>query len=185
MSRDQHVTELLARWREGDDQAFEDLVPQIYDELRRLARAQLRRDGAATIQPTELVAEAYLKLVGGAQVDWHGRAHFFSIAARTMRRLLVDRYRARNAARRGSNPTHVTLEDGLAGGSQRQLELDHLDDALNELARLSPRQAEIVTLRFFGGLRGDEIAEVLGVSPRTVKREWSVARRWLYRELEA
>ena len=178
------MTELLNNWQQGDASALEALVPQVYAELRRLAGAQIGRDAGATIQPTELVAEAYLKLVDAQHIDLQNRTHFFSIAARTMRRVLVDRYRARHADRRGAGQVMLTLQDDADSGPRRDLELDRLDDALNALAELNARQAEIVTLRFFGGLKGDEISEALGISPRTVKREWSVARRWLYREME-
>jgi len=178
------VTELLGRWQAGDEDALEALIPQVYDELRRLARAQLRRDAGASIQPTELVAEAYLRLIDVDRIDWQGRVHFYSVAARTMRRVLVDRYRRRAAARRGGEQTLLTFRDELGDGSAgTPVELDRLDDALQTLEGLDARQAEIVVLRFFGGLSVDEVGDVLSISPRTVKREWSMARRWLYREM--
>lgn len=180
------VTALLVDWRGGDDGALERLVPLVYDELRRLARAQVRRDAGASLQPTELVAEAYMRLIDAHGVDWKSRAHFFSLAARSMRRVLVDRYRRREAdRRRPDGGTFLTLDEGLAGSKGRQLDLDRLDDALASLEKLDPRQAEIVQLRFFGGLQVEEVAEVLDVSPRTVKRDWASARIWLYRELAA
>ena len=177
------VTLLLQRWQSGESEALDALLPRIYDELKRLAQAQLRRDGGATIQPTELVAEAYLKLVDMAQVDFAGRAHFYSIAARTMRRVLVERYRRRGADKRGAGQTLLSLHAELDSAGGREIELERLDDALIDLERLDPRQAEIVTLRFFGGLEGEEIAAALDISVRTVKREWAMAKLWLYREL--
>jgi RNA polymerase sigma factor (TIGR02999 family) len=177
------VTVLLGRWREGDGDALDDLIPVVYAELRRLANAQLQRDPGATIQPTELIAEAYLALVGADSINWQGRAHFFSIAARTMRRVLVERFRRRTADKRGGQRSEITLDEALVGDTGRTLDLEKLDDALRELEALDPRQAEIVTLKFFGGLKVEEIAEVLAISPRTVKREWAMARLWLYRSL--
>jgi RNA polymerase sigma factor (TIGR02999 family) len=175
------VTLLLQRWQSGDTEALDALLPTIYEELKRLARAQLRRDRGASIQPTELVAEAYLKLVDVARIDFAGRAHFYSVAARTMRRILVERYRRRVALKRDGSP--ATLSVLLDPGSGRDIELERLDHALTDLERLDPRQADIVTLRFFGGLEGAEIAAALGISERTVKREWAMAKLWLYREL--
>lgn len=175
------VTLLLQRWQSGDTEALDALLPNIYEELKRLARAQLRRDGGASIQPTELVAEAYMKLVDVARIDFAGRAHFYSVAARTMRRILVERYRRRIALKRDGGP--ATLSVQLDPGSGRDIELERLDHALSDLERLDPRQADIVTLRFFGGLEGAEIAAALGISERTVKREWAMAKLWLYREL--
>ncbi len=180
-----NVTLLLNRWQSGDRQALDQLLPTVYAELKRLAQAQLRRDGGATIQPTELVAEAYLKLVDVDEVDFAGRAHFYSIAARTMRRVLVERYRRREAAKRGSGETLLSLNSAVDSGQSRPLELTRLDDALNDLEALDPRQAEIVTLKFFGGLDGEEIAAALSISTRTVKREWAMAKMWLGRALAA
>ena len=177
------LTLLLNRWQAGDRQALDVLLPAVYAELKRLARAQLQRDGSATIQPTELVAEAYLKLVDVDQVDFAGRAHFYSIAARTMRRILVERYRRREAAKRGSGETLLSLNSAIDSGQDRPLALSSLDDALTELEALDPRQAEIVMLKFFGGLDGDEIAAALAISTRTVKREWAVAKLWLSRAM--
>lgn len=179
------VTALLGRWQEGDGGALDDLIPVVYAELRRLANAQLRRDPGATIQPTELIAEAYLALVGASSISWQGRAHFFSIAARTMRRVLVERFRRRTADKRGGDRDAITLDEALVGDTGRTLDLEKLDDALRELEVLDSRQAEIVTLKFFGGLQVEEIAAVLSLSPRTVKREWAMARLWLYRSLSA
>ena len=162
---------------------MEALLPVVYAELKRLARGQLRRDGTATIQPTELVAEAYLRLVDSSEIDFEGRAHFYSLAARTMRRVLVERYRRRAADKRGAGQALLTIQPELDAPEQRPIELERLDDALETLEGLDPRQADIVTLRFFGGLKGDEIAAALDISVRTVKREWSMAKLWLHREL--
>lgn len=177
------VTRLLDRWQHGDNTALDELVAIVYDELKRLATAQLRREVAPSIQPTELVAEAYVRLLDVDAIDWQSRSHFFSVAARTMRRVLVDRYRRRNAERRGGGQTFVTLSDDIREDRSTSVDLARLDDALTELEQLDPRQAEIVTMRFFGGLKGEEIAHVLSVSPRTVKREWAAARLWLFRSL--
>ena len=180
-----NVTLLLKRWQAGESEALDALVPTVYAELKRLARAQIGRDGGATIQPTELVAEAYIKLLDIDQIDFLGRAHFYSVAARTMRRVLVERYRRRDAAKRGSGETLLTLNSAIDSGQSKPLELTRLDDALTDLESLDPRQAEIVTLKFFGGLDGEEIAAALSISPRTVKREWAMAKLWLHRALAA
>lgn len=181
-----HVTALLVRWRTGDRDALDQLVPLVYDQLRRLARAQLARVGGATVQPTELISEAYMNLIDADAVDFADRSHFFSMAALTMRRVLVDRYRRRNAERHGGGRTLLSLDtvrgvDLNAPGPT--VPLDQLDDALTELERLDPRQARIVVLRFFGGLTIGETGTVLGLSPTTVSREWALARRWLHRAL--
>lgn len=182
MSDTVQVTQLLQDWRGGNEQALDELVPVLYSELRRLAAAQVGKDASATIQPTELVAEAYLQLVDAQSIDWQGRAHFLSVAARVMRRVLVQRYRRRSAAKRAPMMTLVTFEEErvVAGAEAR---LDDLDEALKTLEALDSRAAEIVTLRFFGGLRTPEIAAALGCSERTVLREWQTARRWLHRAL--
>jgi RNA polymerase sigma factor (TIGR02999 family) len=178
------VTLLLKRWQSGDSQALDFLLPQIYDQLKRLAKAQLSRDCSASIQATELVAEVYLKLVDVAQMDFAGRAHFLSLAARTMRRILVERYRHRAAIKRSGEAPLLSVHADFDQPDGREFELERLDDALVDLERLDARQAEIVTLRFFGGLEGAEIAAALGISERTVKREWAMAKLWLYRELK-
>ncbi|GJL65422.1 MAG: DNA-directed RNA polymerase sigma-70 factor [Nitrospirales bacterium] len=178
------LTILLKQWQQGDKNALDALVPAMYQELRRLAAAQLNRDQGASIQCTELISEAYLKLIDVEAIDWRSRSHFFSMAARTMRRVLVERYRFRNTDKRGQKLTILTFDDNMSGTNQSSVALDSLDDALNELEVLDPRQAEIVTLKFFGGLKAEEIAEALSISERTVKREWSVARLWLFRSLQ-
>ena len=180
MNDDAQITMLLQRWQHGDVTALEDMLPVVYQKLQELAAAQLRRDGGATIQATELVAEAYLRLVDINAVDWHGRAHFYSMASRVMRRVLVERYRRRQAARRGGGITLVTLSAEQADHNKSTLELDQLEQALTELERLDPRQADIVTLKFFGGLTAREIGSALALSEATVKREWATARIWLF-----
>jgi RNA polymerase sigma factor (TIGR02999 family) len=171
------VTALLAAWREGAAGADERLLERVYGELRRLARAQLRREaGGRTLDPTGLVHEAYLRLLPQSGTRWQNRSHFFAIAATMMRRILVDRARAR-AARKRQNPEAITLSEPSVPG--RRVELLDLDRALDELARDHPRAARVVELRYFAGLEVTEIAEVLGVTDRTIKRDWSFAKAWL------
>ena len=183
---DQHdVTRLLKAWSGGDSKALDELFPIVYTEVRKLARSYLRRERPDhTLQPTALVNEAYMRLVDQRHVDWQNRAHFFGIAAQVMRRVLVDHARMRQADKRGSGDRPVVLDEALALVAERTPDVVALDDALRALAELDPRQAQIVELRFFGGLSIEEAAEVIGLSPATVKREWSAARAWLRRELE-
>ena len=177
------VLQLLRDWREGDDQACDRLVPFVYAELRRLARAQLRRDAAAqSLQPTALVHEAYLRLVK-ADVAWQDRTHFLSVAARVMRRILVEHARAKRARKRGGDETRVTLTDPIAAPDDNRIGMLVLDDALDRLQALDPRQAEIVELCYFGGLTYPEVGETLGISEATVHRSLRHARAWLRREL--
>ena len=178
-----HVTLLLNRWQAGDKIALDNLIPLVYQELRQLATAQLNRNKSNSIQCTELVAEAYIRLIDVDNINWNNRNHFFSMAARTMRRVLVDKFRKNNANKRGNNKTLLTFKDDSETSQEQTLALDQLEDALVELEKLDPRQAEIVTMRFFGGLKSQEIAEILSVSTRTVRREWAVAKLWLFREL--
>ena len=178
------VTLLLDQARQGDREALDRVVPMVYAELRRVASRALRRDrGHLTWQTTALVNEAYLRLFAGTPPSFANRAHFLGIAARSMRQILIERARARGAAKRGGGRGRVTLHDAMIGSEPRALDLVDLDHALEKLALLDPRQASIVELRFFGGLTVDEAAEVTGISPATVKREWTLARAWLYREL--
>ena len=179
------VTRLLHAVGDGDTAAFDRLMPLVYDELRRLARYVLRGERAGhTLDTTGLVHEAYLKLAGQAQVDWHGRAHFFSIAARAMRQILVDHARRRQAQKRGGERERVTLSDGDALALDVDwAELLDLDAALHRLADLDERLHTVVEFRFFGGMTEEEVAGVLDVSKRTVQRDWRKARAWLYREL--
>ncbi len=169
---------------QGDDQAVSDLVPQLYDELRRLAAAYMRRQPQGhTLQPTALVNEAYLKLAAGHGLAFADRASFFGLAAKAMRQLLVDHARARHAAKRGGDALRVTLDEGIAEAPAREVDFEQLDAALSELGRLDERQARIVELRFFAGLGIEETATALALSPATVKREWATARAWLHRRL--
>ena len=178
------ITQLLVDWRNGDKAAMERLMPIVYDELRRLASSLFRRERANhTLQPTALVNEAYLRLLGQSEVGWQNRAHFFSAAAQLMRHILVDHARAHNAAKRGGGELRVSLKEDMAATEQREVDLIALDSALDELAALDEQQSRIVEMRFFGGLSVEETAEVLAVSPATVKREWSTAKAWLYRQM--
>ena len=180
----QDMTQLLVAWSQGDAQALETLVPLVEAELHRLARRYLNQERPGhTLQPTALVNEAYLRLIDWKNVQWQNRAHFFGVSANLMRRILVDHIRRQQFQKRGGNAAQVTFDEKVMGGTLRSPDLVALDDALRELAALDPRKAEIVELRFFGGLSVDETAEVLKISPRTVKREWSLAQAWLYAEL--
>lgn len=185
------ITELLAVWRSGDDQALERLVPAVYLELRRLADRQLQGERSGhTLQPTALVHEAFLKLRGLRDIQWHDRTHFFAFSSRIMRRILVDHARSKMAAKRGAEAPHVSLLDGDAGkeGVESTLsaaELIDLDRSLDRLSAEEPRLARLVEVRFFGGLTVEEAAEVLDCSPRTVKRDWAFARAWLLKDLGA
>ncbi len=179
------VTRLLHEWSAGRRDAFDQLFPLVYEELRRLASRHLRRERSPhTLQATALVNEAYLKLVQQDEVRCESRAHFFGIAARVMRCLLVDHARARGAAKRGDGGGAILPDTNVAGiALPPDLDMLALDQALKRLAETDPRQSELVELRFFGGLTIDEVAQVLGISPATVSREWMVARAWLYAQL--
>lgn len=177
------VSQLLFAWSHGDADALARLMPLVYDELRRLASSYLRRERPDhTLQPTALVHEAFLKLVG-QELNLQNRAHFFGVAAQVMRCILVDHARGHDAAKRGSGVQHFALEEVLDTPDTSQVDVLALDEALNDLTRLDPQQARIVELRYFGGLTIEETAEVLGLSPATVKREWRLARTWLHREM--
>ena len=179
-----NVTQLLLAWSDGDQTALDQLVPLVYDELRRLARRYMAREHAGhTLQTTALVNEAYMRLVDWKNIRWQNRAHFFGVSAQLMRRLLVDFARARHQIKRAGQAQRVSFEDALAVAADRGADIIALDDALKTLATLNPRQAQVVELRYFGGLSEDEIAEVLKVSTKTVKRDWQMAKAWLYREL--
>ncbi|MGH9768946.1 MAG: sigma-70 family RNA polymerase sigma factor [Blastocatellia bacterium] len=180
----QEITRLLVAWGQGDQTALERLMPLVYEELRRLARRHMNRQRPGhTLQTTALVNEAYLRLIDSSQVQWQNRAHFFAVSAQLMRRILVDFARSRKSLKRGAEARQVTLDDSLDISSERGADLIALDDALNTLGVMNPRQCQIVELRYFGGLSEEEIAEALKISPRTVRRDWSLARAWLYREL--
>jgi RNA polymerase sigma factor (TIGR02999 family) len=180
------ITELLANWGQGNADAREALMPLVYDELRRIARRHLwRQRPNHTLQSAALVNEAYLRLVRQESPQWQNRAHFFGVAAQAMRQILVDYARSRLAAKRGAGAPRFTLDTKIALPEQEKEEVDlvALDDALNTLTVLDPRQSRIIELRFFGGLSIQDTAIVLGISPATVKREWTMARMWLHREL--
>lgn len=178
------VTQLLARWSNGDSAAREALIPLVYDELRRVARMALSRQGLGrTLGSTALVHEAYMRLVGRDSVHFENRAHFFAVASHLMRHILVDHARKQNASKRGGENVTVVLDEAVALPHKRELDVSALDDALNNLAALDERQATIVEMRFFGGLSIEETSQVLGISPATVKREWATARTWLYDEM--
>jgi RNA polymerase sigma factor (TIGR02999 family) len=182
-SHDQtRVTSLLGQLCAGNRAAADELLPLVYDDLRARARRYLRgSDGR--LQPTELVHEAYLRLVDQSSADWRGRSHFFAVAAVAMRHIIIDQVRHRNRAKRGGDLRAVTLDDAVAPASDPDVDVFALYEALERLAALDPRQASIVEMRFFGGLSVEEVAEVLGVSKRTVEGEWSHARAWLRVEL--
>jgi RNA polymerase sigma factor (TIGR02999 family) len=178
------ITHLLGRWRAGDREALDALMPLVYGELRRLAWHYLERERPDhTLQSTALVHEAYMRLVGQNPPEWKSRAHFFGVAARLMRQILVDHARTKRAAKRGGDSLKLTLNEALAGSKVKDLDILALDDALNNLAQLHPQQSQIVELRFFSGLTIEDTSEVLGVSPATVKRNWTTARAWLFREM--
>jgi RNA polymerase sigma factor (TIGR02999 family) len=179
------VGALVENVRRGDQQALATLMPIVYDEMRRLAAGYLRRERAGqTLQATALVHEVYMRLLQDAHLSWQNRAHFFGIAARSMRQILIERSRARHAAKRGGERVRVTLDPGLIATSSQGLDLEVLDDALTRLAAFDGELAQVVEVRFFGGLSIEEAAEALHVSPATVKRRWTVAKAWLARDLE-
>ena len=182
----QHVTELLRAWADGDKAALEELLPLVYNELHRLARQHMKHERPGnTLQTSALVNEAYLRLVDQRDVHWQNRAHFFSIAAQLMRRILVDHARRRSYQKRGGDVRRVTLDEALIVSDERAAEVVALDDALNGLAALDQRKSQIVELRFFAGLSIEETAEVLAVSPGTVMRDWTLAKAWLRRAIES
>ena len=179
-----NVTQLLIDWRGGNNDALNQLMPLVYDELRDLAKRYMRRENSShTLQTNALVNEAYLRLVNQQAVDWQNRAHFFAIAAQVMRHLLVDHARSKQYAKRGGGAVQVTLDEGLAVSDESSVELLALHQALERLEKIDHRKSKIVELRYFGGLSTEEVAEVLGISEITVKREWAKAKAWLYREL--
>jgi RNA polymerase sigma factor (TIGR02999 family) len=179
------VTRLLGELRSGNQAVADQLVGLIYDELRRIAGAQMRRERSGhTLQATAVVHEAYMRLAGEQDIEWQNRAHFFAIAARTMRRVLLDYARQRHAGRRGGEGARkVDIDAELLIGDDRLEDVVALDEVLERLSQMDPEQGRIVELRFFGGLNVEETAEVMGISPRTVKREWRLAKAWLDREL--
>ena len=178
------VSALLRAWSDGDQQALAQLMPIVYDQLRGLARQHLRRERAGhSLQTTALVNEAYMRLVDYKRMHWQDRAHFLAVSAQAMRRILVDHARRRRNVKRGGDQERVALDHTAVICADRSHDFGALDDALTALAKLAPRKAQVVELRFFGGLSVEETAEVLRVSPITVMREWKSAKAWLYREL--
>ena len=181
----QEVTQLLHAWSSGDRSAMDRLLPLVYAELHRLAHIYMAREKSGhTLQTSALVNEAYIRLIDASRVEWKDRAHFFAISANVMRRILVEFARSRRSLRRGGHPEKVALEEATVSPRERNPDLVALDDALNALAEVDPREAKVVELRFFGGLNIEETAEVLKVSGRTVMRDWDHARLWLQKELD-
>jgi len=178
------ITQLLIDWNTGNRQALDELLPLVYDELRRVAAAHLRRERPGhTLQGTALVHEAYMRLIDQTRIQWQNRAHFMGVAAQMIRRILVDHARAKHSAKRGAGAIALSLDESVEVPGKRDVDLVSLEDSLQDLGRIDPQQARIVELRYFTGLSIEETAEVLGTSPATVKRDWTVARAWLFREL--
>ncbi len=179
------ITQLLSEIKSGEQDALHELLPLVYNELRRLANSYLRNERSDhTLQPTALVHEAYLRLVGQNEIEWQNRAHFFGVAARLMREILIDYARSRNRQKRGGEfKTQIALDSVVSFSNPNQLDVVAVDEALSKLEELDERQARVVEMKFFGGLNIEEIAEVLNISPATVKREWSTAKLFLYKAL--
>jgi RNA polymerase sigma factor (TIGR02999 family) len=178
------ITKLLQGWQAGDRKALDALLPLVYNELRRLAHRHLRNERPDhTLQSTALVHEVYFRLVGQDLPEWEGRAHFFAIAARIMRQILVDYARRHRASKRGGGVCMLTLDDAVAVPRRKDVDVVALDDALNTLAEIDPRQSRVVELRFFAGLSLEETSEVMGIATATVQRDWTAARAWLHREI--
>jgi len=178
------VTEMLQAWSDGDQAALEKLMPLVYAELHRLARRYMRREHAGhTLQTSALVNEAYLHLIDAREVRWQNRTHFFAVSAQIMRHILVDFARARQNLKRGGGALQVSLDQGMVVSAERGVDLLALHEALERLSALNARQSQVVELRYFGGLNENEVADALKVSARTVRHDWSLARSWLYREL--
>ena len=184
MPSPQNVTEMLRDWRNGDQEALERLIPVVYDELHRQAANYLRRElPGHTLQTTALIHEAYLRLMNQENIEWQDRAHFYAIAARLMRQILIDHARKRRATKRGGSDIKVPLGEAMVISPERGVDLVALDEALTRLATIDPQQSRIVELRYFSGLSVEETAEVLAVSSRTVKRDWNVAKAWLRQQI--
>ena len=179
------VTELLHDWRDGDRAALDSLMPLVYRQLHLMAEQHLRKEREGhTLEPAALVHEAYVRLIDQQRVNWNDRMHFFAVSAQLMRRILVDHSRRRQAEKRGAGAATISIEPGMDFVDTRSVSIVEIDDALTSLAAIDPKQSELVELRFFGGLSIEETAEVLSISPTSVKREWRLARAWLLRELE-
>jgi RNA polymerase sigma factor (TIGR02999 family) len=178
------ITQMLVAWSKGDQDALEKLAAVVSKELHRLARRYMARERQGhTLTPTALVNEAYVRLIDASQVQWQNRAHFFAVSAQVMRRILVDYARSRQNLKRGGQARHITLDENWLAGAEPDANLVAIDEALTALAAIDPRQSQVVELRFFGGLSHEETAEVLNTSVATVRREWTMARAWLHREL--
>jgi RNA polymerase sigma factor (TIGR02999 family) len=178
------ITQLLLAWSEGDSEALDRLAPLVYDELHRLAKSYMRKERARhTMQTTALIHEAYLRLIDAGQVEWRNRAHFFGVASRAMRQILVAMARERGCQKRGGGARQVSLDEAMMIDEGRDEDLVALDEALGALAKIDARKAQVVEMRFFGGLTEEEIAAALGVSTETVRRDWRLARSWLRRKL--
>lgn len=178
------ITQLLLSWSKGEDAALEQLIPLVYPELKRVARRYMARESPAhTLQTSALINEAYLRLVDQQAVEWKDRGHFFRMASQVMRHILIDHARKHRFQKRGAGATHVPLDEVIIGHRPRAGELVALDDALTALAAIDPRKVQIVELRFFGGLTVEETAEVMKLSPITIKREWRSAKAWLQTEI--
>lgn len=178
------ITQLLLAWGEGDEMALERLMPFVYSELKKLAGYHMKNQKPGhTLQATALVNEAYVRLIDSSRVRWQNRAHFFAMSSQLMRRVLIDFARAKNSKKRGGDEIQVTYDEMLPVAVKKENELLALDDALNRLEELSPRQAKIVEMKYFGGLTEEEIGTAMDISARTVRREWSAARAWLYLDL--
>ena len=179
------ITQLLLAWGKGDQTALDELIPLVYAELRKLAKNYMRRQRPGhTLQTTALVNEAYLRLIDSSRVNWQNRTHFFAISAQLMRRVLVDFARAKNSLKRGGERIQVTLDERIEAASEDVTDLVALDEALQKLAEMNERQAKIVELRYFGGLSEEEIGETLQISTRTVRRDWNIAKAWLFRAIK-
>jgi len=179
------ISKILSDWNAGNREPGDELLPLVYRELRKIAAKYMRSDRREhTLQPTALVHEAYLRLVDISDIDWKDRSHFFAVAAIVMRNVLVDHARAHFAEKRGGHAQHISLEDAVELSNRNEIDVLSIDEALKELAKFDARQSKIVELRFFGGLTIEETASVMGISVATVKREWVLARTWLFRELK-
>ncbi|MGE3467624.1 MAG: sigma-70 family RNA polymerase sigma factor [Pyrinomonadaceae bacterium] len=184
--RPTEITQILVEWNAGNEEAGERLFPFVYEELKRNARFLMSQERSDhTLQPTALVHEAFLKLTELNEIKWQNRGHFYHFAAQLMRRILVDHARANAAVKRGSRAVHFSIDDLNIPAAERANAILDLDEVLDRLAKTDEQQAKVVEMRYFGGLKNEEIAEALGVSERTVIREWQAARLWLYRELNA
>ncbi len=181
----QEISQLLVEWSNGDQAAHDKLMPLVYDELRRIAKRYMRRQHPShTLQTTALIHEAYLRLVNQREAHWQNRTHFFAVAARVMRQILVDHARSRHSAKRGAETRAIVPEEAAVIAPERAAEMIALDEALQTLTAIDRRQGRIVELRYFGGLTVEETAEILKISPITVKRDWSLAKAWLHQELK-